>query len=67
MAEIYPAKGPEAFAAMFEVLAGLVDDVRQIRATSDGPWLGVVVSDEVAEKYNKITSPAPAGTRKKGA
>lgn len=62
MAEIYPERGPDAFAAMFEALVPLVDDVRQIQATTDGPRLGVMVPDDVAVRYAALLAPEEPAT-----
>jgi hypothetical protein len=62
MASVYPE--PDRFAAVFEELAALAPDVRVIATTTDGPHLGLVVPDDLHDRW--VQSQEPGAPKKRG-
>lgn len=49
MAVLYPEKGD--FAKVYQALLDLGGDRRQIKTTTDGPSLGLVVPDDLFDRF----------------
>jgi hypothetical protein len=52
MATLYP----EDFAAEVTILLDLASDPRDVKTTTDGPRLGVIIPDELLERYQAYQS-----------
>jgi hypothetical protein len=48
MAVLYPG---DDFARVYRILEDLAGDPRQIQTTTDGPGLGLVISDELFDRF----------------
>lgn len=62
MAVIVP--GPGDFAAVYAELLELVGSPYEIRSTSDTPTLGLIVAEDVYERWVGSEEPAPVAKRR---